>query len=428
MHSDEKILIKFNDGRDWFFENRFGLFIHWGLYAIPAWHEQIQWRKNIAKSEYEKLVDKFNPVKFDPDVWMKLVMEAGMNYICITTKHHDGFCMWDTNYTDFNIMNTPYKKDILKMLANACNRHEIKLCLYYSCPDWHHHNATNQGGDHQLKKQNPGDEPDEDKYIAYVKNQVAELCTNYGKIYGLFWDIQPNRRDPSINKLVRKLQPGIIINDRGWDKGDYNTPERCVPEGKCFIRATEACQSVGQQSWGYRDNEDYYSHKFIMQSIAKVMAMGGNYLLNVGPRADGTIPAEAVKSIRKVGKWYKKVREAITSKPFSEIFDTDRFMATRDGNNIYIHFYNGSQSSGIVLKPFDSLPRKATVLNTGQELATKVEMSPRFWQSRPFLHIRNIPVNEIQDEVIVLKIEFDALDNQYLGELSNKNGAVEFIY
>jgi len=215
---------RFNDGRDWFFEDRFGMFVHWGIYAIPAWHEQIQWRKPVAKADYVKLVPQFNPVRFDPDKWLDLVQSTGMKYITITAKHHDGFCMWDTKQTDYNIMNTPYSRDVLKMLAAACHRRGVRLCLYYSCPDWHHKHSINFGASHQLDHPNPGDEPDLLKYIDYVRRQVRELCTDYGEISAFFWDIPPNILIPDLNELLRELQPGIMINDRGYGKGDYSTP------------------------------------------------------------------------------------------------------------------------------------------------------------------------------------------------------------
>ncbi|MBT7164820.1 MAG: glycoside hydrolase, partial [Victivallales bacterium] len=301
---------RFNDGRDWFFEKRFGLFVHWGLYAVPAWHEQIQWRRTMAKADYVKLVDQFNPTAFDPDQWLDVVEAAGMEYICFTTKHHDGFCMWDTAHTDYNIMHTPYGHDVLAMLAEACHRRGIRLCLYYSCPDWHQPNAINFGGDHQLKEPNPGDQPDLLKYVAFVKSQITELCTNYGQVSAFFWDIPPKIHIPELNAALRELQPGIMINDRGFGPGDYSTPERRVPDGKAFTKPTEACQSVGRQSWGWREDEDYYSDLLLMQSLDNILAMGGNYLLNVGPKPDGTLPAESVRILGRTGDWFGRVREA----------------------------------------------------------------------------------------------------------------------
>jgi alpha-L-fucosidase len=396
-----------------FQERRFGLFVHWGIYAIPAWHEQVQWRLPIDKQDYVRLAKQFRPDRFSPDAWLDLAEAAGMQYLCFTTKHHDGFCMWDTAFTDYSIMHTPYGRDVLKMLAEACARRDFGLCLYYSIPDWNHPNAP-KGGSHELPKPNPGDEPDEDRYIEYVRSQVRELCSNYGQILGFFWDIPPRRPEPSLNRLIRELQPGIMINDRGYDKGDYDTPERSVPEGKRFPRATEANQSVGRQSWGYRSGEDYYSHKLLMRSIDKIMAMGGNYLLNVGPQADGTIPPESEHSVRRVGDWFLKVREALTAEPASDLLKRDDIMLTRRDNTLYVHFHNDPDSCGLHLDPLAELPRRAVVLNTGRELGFSIEKVPTLSVPphihRPCLHLRGIPANELTGDIIVLKLEFEDLD------------------
>ncbi len=415
---------------DLFQERQFGLFVHWGIYAIPAWHEQVQQRRPIPKAEYVQLVKQFNPVKYSPDAWLDLAEAAGMSYVCFTTKHHDGFCLWDTAFTDYSISHTPYGRDVLKMLAEACQRRHFGLCLYYSCPDWHHPNAP-KGNSHELLELNPGDEPDEDRYVDYVRHQVRELCSNYGRILGFFWDIPQRRQEPSLNRLIRELQPGIMINDRGYDKGDYDTPERTVPDGKRFPRATEANQSVGRQSWGYREQEDYYSHKLLMRSIDKIMAMGGNYLLNVGPRADGTLPPEAEASVRRVGAWYRKVEEALTAEPASDLLKREDVMLTRRGNTLYVHFYNDPECNGIHLNPLTERPRRAVVLNTGRELVTSVERVPTLSipprMHNPCLHVRGIPANELVGEIIVLKLEFEDLERAVQAARSGQ-AAQEFRY
>ena len=158
-----------------FKDEKFGMFVHFGLYSQTKWHEQYQMRKGVAKSEYVKLKDTFNPYKFNAEELVLFLKSAGAQYLCFTAKHHDGFCMWHTKYTDYNIKNTPYKKDILKEISDACHKHNIKFEIYYSCPDWHCKHSINSGGDHQLSCPNPGDEPNEDLYIEYVKNQITEL-------------------------------------------------------------------------------------------------------------------------------------------------------------------------------------------------------------------------------------------------------------
>lgn len=230
-------------------KNRFGMFIHWGIYALYADHEQVLARRNLDNAAYERRMAEFNPVRYDPEEWVKLAKDAGMRYICFTAKHHDGFCMWDTRETAYNIMNTPYGRDVLKLLSDACRKHGMALSLYYSNPDWHEPSAYNPLSTHQWKSIDPS-KGDSEKYRAFVKAQLTELLTNYGPIYTLFWDIPPRYEDPSLNALARRLQPGILINDRGYDAGDFSTPERSVPEGSRFERMTEACDSVGEQSWG----------------------------------------------------------------------------------------------------------------------------------------------------------------------------------
>ena len=307
---------RFGDGRDWFFNKRFGLFIHWGLYSIDEWHEQMQYRRSIPRKEYEKLINRFNPVDFDPDKWLDIAEETGMEYICFTAKHIDGFCMWDTKQTDYNVMNSPYGKDILGMLADACHRRSFPLCIYYSAVDNHHPNYPNQGRPYELQRPEEGDEPDLNKYMNFLREQVRELCTQYGEIHGCWWDAGDilGIRDDSINKMIRTLQPKAVINNRGFSDGDFDTPERdwysFVEEDAWFAKPTEACQSIGMESWGYRVEEDYYADRYIMQSIDKIMAKGGNYLLNVGPMANGEFSSEALAILKNIGKWYKTVKES----------------------------------------------------------------------------------------------------------------------
>ncbi len=393
-----------------FGERRFGLFIHWGLYAIPGWHEQIQMRQGMDKRQYQALQAQFDPQRFDPDEWIDLAEQAGMTYICFTTKHHDGFCLWDTQYTNFKITHTPYGRDTLAMLADACKRRGMGLSLYYSIPDWHHPNGYNPLSSHQVPPA-PEDEPDMDRYIDFVKNQIAELCTNYGEIMSFFWDIPPNIYDPTLNAIIRRLQPGILINDRGFEDGDYSTPERHVPDGWKFDKPTEAVQSIGRQSWGYRTNEDYYSQQFLTQSIAKIMAMGGNYALNVGPRADGTIPEIGANIIRGVGLWYLSVKEAYEgAEPISEVFGRDDLMFTRKGNALYVHLVPAPESSGIILNPVSVLPHSAILLNNGAAVKAVVEKMPTLANEKDYLHVSDIPVNEFVSQVIVIKLVFDDLD------------------
>lgn len=409
------MITRFGDGRDWFFEKRFGLFIHWGLYAIPAWHEQLQWRGGVPRSEYEKLIRRFNPVRFNADQWLDLAEGAGMQYLCVTAKHHDGFCLWDTATTDYNVMRSPYGRDILATLAEACGRRGFPLCLYYSVVDWHHPNYPNQNRSHELPGPEPGDRPDIDQFIAFLRRQVRELCTRYGQLGGFWWDMNVTGiKDPSINAMVRELQPGAIINNRGFDEGDFGTPERemdkYVDEVVAFDKPTEACQSVGMESWGYKKDEDYYADRFLMQSIDKILAKGGNYLLNVGPKADGTIPAAGRRIVRKIGRWYRVVREAFEGVlPASQFTDNRNVLLTRKGNTLYVHLHKEPIGQAVQLPPLCGLPRSAVLLNTGRPIEVRNDPLPsRFQQpNRACLRLRNLPVNDMADTVLVAKLEFD---------------------
>jgi len=403
---------RFGDGRDWFFERRYGMFVHWGLYSIPGWHEQHQWRARVERSEYVKLANHWNPKKFNPEQCLDLMEEAGMKYITVTTKHHDGFCLWDTKQTSFNTMNTPYKKDAIGMLAEACHKRQIPLCLYYSIADWNHPNYPNEGRHHELQPQ-PHDSPDWDKYMEFLKEQVRELCTNYGEIHGFWWDMNvPVFKDPSINAMIRQLQPKAVINNRGFDEGDFGTPERdydnVAAEAKGFERMTEACQSVGMESWGYKKDEDYYTDRHLISSIDRYLARDSNYLLNVGPTGDGIIPPQSAEILKRIGIWKKSVDESFTQvQTDAELINSPGVLVTKKEKTVYVHLNRLPVGNGIKLKPITFAPQKATLLNTGKKVDFVVNLCPSDHASQqPYLRLRNLPVGEFANSVMVVKLEF----------------------
>ena len=392
--------------------HKFGMFVHWGIYSLTGYHEQVRWRFFTPRAEYRKLMNEFNPVKYDPDEWVRLAKDAGMEYICFTTKHHDGFCMFDTKYTDFNIMNTPYHRDVLKELSEACARGGLALSLYYSNPDWDYKYGYNSHSSHQMPEK--GDVEDIEKLKEFQKNQIRELLTNYGKIYTFFWDIPTNISDPSMNEFIRSLQPDILIDDRGWgDKGDFSTPERFVPDGHKFERMTEACQSVGEQSWGYCADEDYFTNRYLTASIDKIRAMDRSYLLNVGPMPDGRIPERSAEIVRRVGKWYNSVKEAFDAEPY--LLENRGLVCTKRGSTLYVHIPDGLNARGLTLKPIDVLPKSVTLLNDGRSLKYSITTRPedKGWSApdnilrRQTLHIFDMPADEFADETMVLRIELD---------------------
>ena len=393
------------------FDRRLGMFIHWGIYSVGEWHCQQQWRKHMSRADYEKFVGQFAAEKFSADAFVDVAESAGAEYIVFTSKHHDGFCMWDTATTDYKVTNTPAKRDIIAELAAACHRRGMKLGFYYSNPDWHHPNSHNEKSSHQLPME-PGDVPDMEKYIAYVKAQVTELLTRYGEIVCFFWDIPTHLDRPEMDALVRRLQPGIKINDRGWGNKatcDYSTPERDYKWDVSCGRNIEACDSVGVQSWGFRKDEDYHTHGYLTRKIDSYLSTGANFLLNVGPKADGTIPAESRAIMADVGKWYRRVRESYRGvETVAGLVGNKQVVVTRKGDTLFLHFPKGMDATGLDMAPFGVLPEKATLLNTGAPLKARLELMP--WSAlrtgHETLHVWGIPADDLANECVVLRLDF----------------------
>ena len=312
----------------WWTHDRFGMFIHWGLYALPARHEWVQKYERISKEKYTKYFDYFNPDLYNPKEWAKKAKEAGMKYAVLTSKHHDGFCLFDSKYTDFKVTNTPYGKDAVKEWVDAFRAEGIKIGFYYSLIDWHHPDFTvdnvhpmSASTDEEYAKLNEG--KDMANYRTYLKNQVREILTNYGKIDMLWLDFSyPGKhgkgRDDwgsiELIKMVRELQPGIIIDDRadledvhgGWD---YKTPEQFKvdkwPEVDGKRVPWETCQTFSG-SWGYhRDENTWKDNKQLLVLLIESVSKGGNVLLNVGPTARGAFDSRADKALKGMGEWMK---------------------------------------------------------------------------------------------------------------------------
>ncbi len=318
----------------WFTQARLGMFIHWGLYAVPAgqWPgrenknraEWIMIQENIPSAEYEKLAPQFNPVKFDAKAWVAVAKAAGMKYIVITAKHHDGFSMYATKQTSYNIVDaTPFHRDPLKELAAACHEAGITFCVYYSIADWHYPDSpaeySQRARDPVTDKQdptrgfhgNPNPNADVKKYDAYMRAQVRELLTNYGPV-GIVWFDgggsyrMANRAEileaDQMTKMIHQLQPATLINNRLGADADYGTPEQRIPGGKT-VEPFEVCMTLNGH-WGYnRFDDKWKSPALVVRNIADIVSKGGNYLLNVGPTAEGEIPAEGVSILREVGAW-----------------------------------------------------------------------------------------------------------------------------
>lgn len=412
---------RFGDGRDWFFDNRLGMFVHWGPYAMQGWHEQIQQRMRISREDYARQIDRFNPVDFDPQPWLDAMQQAGMSYIVLTTKHHDGFCMWDSKLTDFKVTRNG-GVDILKRLADACHARGIKLGLYYSVVDWKHPAYPNEGRHHELPPQ-ASDKPDAPTYLAYLKEQLRELCSGYGQISYIWWDMNvPAWEDESVHSMIRELQPSCVINDRGfhkrgaldpWRDGIIITRERdyqasLSEAGQTPLAVpTESCDSMDQLSWGYKTDADYYSLAYLKQSIIDNLVRGSNYLLNVGPDAQGNIPTQQLELLEQLGNWYTRIRECLddTQLVTGLTERTDLMLMQRD-NTYYLITTKPLKSRGLQLRPIDARPLSVQLLNTGEFMKWARDIVPND-VTRPYLRLRDIPVDELAGDVLVFKLEFE---------------------
>jgi alpha-L-fucosidase len=312
----------------WWTDARFGMFIHWGLYALPARHEWVKNAERLTNDQYQKYFENFNPDMYDPHEWAKMAKAAGMKYVVLTAKHHEGFCLFDSKFTDYKATNTPYGKDLIKEYVEAFRAEGLKVGFYYSLIDWHHPDYTidevhpqRQTSDTAYARLNKG--KDMSKYREYLKNQVRELLTNYGEISVIWFDFSfpgkngKGRADwdsESIIKLARSLQPGIIVDDRldlkdvegGWD---FVSPEQEKvakwPEYNGKRVAWETCQTFSG-SWGYyRDENTWKSPAQLLELLIESVSKGGNLLLNVGPTARGVFDYRAQDRLKSMGEWMK---------------------------------------------------------------------------------------------------------------------------
>ena len=312
----------------WWTEARFGMFIHWGLYALPARHEWVKNRERITDADYQKYFEMFNPDLYNPKEWARMAKEAGMKYVVLTAKHHEGFCLFDSKFTDYKATNTPVGKDLIKEYVEAFRAEGLKVGFYYSLIDWHHPDYTidrvhpqGQAPNTDFQKLNAG--RDMSKYREYMKNQVRELLTNYGEISIIWFDysfpgVNGKGRDDwdsqNLLKLARSLQPGIIVDDRldlkdvegGWD---FTTPEQVKvakwPEMNGKKIPWETCQTFSG-SWGYfRDETSWKSTAQLLELLSESVSKGGNLLLNVGPTARGTFDFRAQDRLKSMGEWMK---------------------------------------------------------------------------------------------------------------------------
>jgi len=350
----------------WWREARFGMFIHWGLYAIPAgsWAgkdvpgaaEWLMFTAQVPKKEYEPLAKQWNPTKFDAREWVRVAKEAGMKYIVITSKHHEGFGLWPSELNDWNVGRTPFKRDVLKELAAACKEAGIRLCFYHSIMDWDHPDylpkrAWDKEGEAKANF---------DRYVKTLKGQLKELLTEYGDIGILWFDGEwegtwTHERGQDLYNFVRSLQPNIIVNNRvdtgrngmaggssAKQAGDYGTPEQEIPANGMPGTDWESCMTMND-TWGFsKHDHNWKSSTTLVRNLIECVSKGGNYLLNVGPTAEGMIPAESITRLTDVGRWMGANHNAIygtSAGPFPKALPWGR--VSRKGNHLYLYVYEG---------------------------------------------------------------------------------------
>jgi len=337
------------DRMQWWDDAKFGMFIHWGVYSVPAGiyngkeipgiGEWIMNRGKIPVAEYRKYSAKFNPVKYDPDAWVKMAKDAGMKYIVITSKHHDGFALFDSKVTDWDVVDaTPYGKDLLKPLAEACRREGIKLGFYYSeAQDWVHPGGSAANGRWDSSQNGSMDE--------YIKNiavpQVEEILSNYGEVDILWWDTPVDMNKERAEKFLPVLakHPKLITNNRlgGGISGDTETPEQFIPPTGFPDRHWEVCMTMND-TWGYKSNDhNWKSTKDLVLKLSDIVSKGGNFLLNVGPTSEGEIPKPSIERLKQVGEWMKVNQEAIYGTKASPFPYLPWGKATLKGQKLYLH-------------------------------------------------------------------------------------------
>lgn len=382
----------------WFTDARFGMFVHWGVYALPARHEWVMSREQTAPEDYEKYLRYFDPDLYDPREWARTAKAAGMKYVALTTKHHDGFCLWDSALTDYKATNTPAGRDLVAEYVEALRAEGLKVGFYHSLIDWHHPDFTIDGY-HPLRNHPDAAELNEtrdmERYRAYLHGQVRELLSNYGQIDYLFFDFSygagsypEGHPDHAVDgkgreewqsgellALVRELQPGIVVNDRLEIPGDFVTPEQYQPADVMTDDAGrplvwEACQTLNG-SWGYdRDNDAYKSVPMLIRMLVDGVAKGGNMLLNVGPTGRGNLDPRALASLEGIGAWMALHARSIYGAGPSAFRPPADARYTQRGDRLYLHLF-AWPFEHVHLPDLDGKVDYAQLLNDGSEVAMK---------------------------------------------------------
>jgi alpha-L-fucosidase len=378
---------------------KFGMFIHWGPYSLASveasWPIMTPKEGGITEEEYRSLPARFNPTSFDPDTWVRLARAAGQRYMVFTTKHHDGFCMFDSAYTNNKITRTPYGKDIVKQLADACHRQGMPIGFYYSPPDMNHPGYRDTT---KLAKENWGGEPARPEwpsYLDYMELQLTELLTRYGDV-ALIWfdglDKEEKYNGRRFLRLIRDLQPGTLVNNRIGMDADYETPEQFIPKGiprrgnriigledeqesKLIgsvpapdeFRLWETCMTINN-TWAYNKNDrEFKSDAHLIRTLVEVASRGGNFLLNVGPSPEGTIQPEFQERLLALGRWMDRNGSSIYGSTYGPVQGLDFARTTARDRDVFVHVLNWTPKIAL---PSTSLPkiRSVALLDSGRQL------------------------------------------------------------
>ncbi len=362
--------------KEWFNEARFGMFIHWGVYSIPARGEWVRYVERIPSKEYEKLAWKFNPDRFDAAEWVSLAKKAGMEYMVLTTRHHDGYSLFDSDVSDFTAPKTAARRDLVSEYVEACRKKGMRIGFYYSLLDW------------RYKAYFDGPQRDPQgwaKFQDYVHTQVRELCANYGKIdvfwYDGNWPWTPEDwRSAELNAMVRKLQPDILINNRSGLPEDFGTPEQRIEPAKETTRMWETCMTMND-NWGYsKADNNWKSVKQLIMNLVRCAKDGGNYLLNVGPKPDGTIPTPSVKRLEEIGKWMDVHGESIYGSERCPLPWTTDGILTGKGNAAYLHVFRWP-GKDITISGVKNKVLSAKLLMTNKEVEVEQEEDRVFFRN-----------------------------------------------
>lgn len=357
---------------NWITDARFGLFIHWGLYSIPARGEWVQSDEEITKEKYASLIDEFDGRDCQPREWVRLAKEAGMKYAIFTAKHHDGFCLYDTKTTSFNSLNSPSNRDFVREFVDACREFDIHPGLYYSLIDWSHDDFPHFGDRYHPMRNNPDDSNEHrnfEAYLEYMHEQVKELCSQYGKLDLLWFDFSyDDLRDEKwaatkLVKMVRSYQPDILINNRlevsgeGLGSlatknptsyhGDFVSPEKIIPPNGIVDEAGapmvwESCITMNN-NWGYNASDSLFKPTpMLIHKLVECVSKGGNMLLNIGPDANGNVPEQSKRTLKEIGQWMGKNAESIYECGVSNIPIPENGRITQKENILYYHIFQNS--------------------------------------------------------------------------------------